>query len=122
MNHINEFWDLDAWKIGNDFVIHIYTISKCFPRDEQFGLTSQIRRSSASITANIAEGFSRFSFKDKNRFYYNARGSLSETQNHLLLAQSIGYINKDDCEKLINIASRIKQIINGLIRSTSKAQ
>lgn len=118
MNSIKDFWDLDAWKKGHSFVVEIYNKSRLFPKEETYGLISQIRRSAASITANIAEGFSRYSFKDKVRFYYQARGSISETQNHLLLANSIGFINKESCQELVIKADEIRKLLNGLIRST----
>lgn len=72
---IKDFTDLEVWKLGHQFVIEIYKITRDFPKSELYGITSQLRRSASSTTSNIAEGFSRFSFKDKMRFYYNARGS-----------------------------------------------
>lgn len=99
-------------------MVCIYNISRSFPKYETYGLTSQIRRSAVSITANIAEGFSRYSFKDKIRFYYNSRGSISETQNHILIARSIKYINGPEAERLLRMADGIRMILNGLIRST----
>ena len=115
---IRSFTDLDTWKKGHQFVLGIYKITKGFPKHEIYGLTSQLRRSAVSITANVAEGFNRFSFKDKNRFYYNARGSISESQNHILIARDIGYIDNSTSQELFTQASNIQQILNGLIRAT----
>jgi four helix bundle protein len=117
---IYDFTDLDAWKYGHEFVIDIYKLTKKFPANETYGIISQIRRSASSITSNIAEGFSRYSFKDKMRFYYNSRGSLSESQNHLLIARDVGYLDKTTTDNFLVKIERIKQILNGLIRSTEK--
>jgi len=70
----------------------IYTATRQFPTEEQFGLTSQLRRAACSITSNIAEGFSHGSYKDKIRFYEMALGSTTEVQNQLLIARDIAYI------------------------------
>lgn len=75
---ISDFYNLDAWKAGHILALGIYDTSKNFPKEEMFGITSQIRRASFSVTANIAEGFARYHFKDKIRFYHNARGSIAE--------------------------------------------
>jgi four helix bundle protein len=80
-NRIKNFYDLDAWKKTHKLVLEIYQITKDFPKDEAYGIIGQLRRAASSITANIAEGFSRYHFKDKIRFYYQARGSIAEVQN-----------------------------------------
>ena len=77
---INNFYDLEAWKISHGLVLEIYKITKSFSKEEMYGITSQIRRAASSITANIAEGFARYHFKDKIRFYYQARASVAEVQ------------------------------------------
>lgn len=113
---IQSFTDLNAWKEGHKLVLNIYQISKHFPREEIFGLTSQIRRASVSITSNIAEGFCRQSYKEKIQFYSIAHGSLTETQNQLLIAKDIGYINLDEFNKNIELAVTVSKLINGLIK------
>ncbi len=70
-----------------------------------------------SIAANIAEGFARFHFKDKSRFYYQARGSLAETQNHILFAKDLALITSEQCAELMAKTDNLAQLINGLIRS-----
>ena len=117
---INDFFDLDAWKKGHELTIEIYKITKSFPKEELYGIISQIRRASSSITANIAEGFARYHFKDKVRFYHQARGSAAEVQNFLLLAKDLGYIDEKSCQKLCEKAKEVMQLINGLIRSIEK--
>jgi four helix bundle protein len=69
MGGIKEFYDLDVWKIGHDLVMDIYRVTTTFPQEEKYGLISQIQRAASSVTANIAEGFSRYHYRDKIRFY-----------------------------------------------------
>lgn len=117
---IRNFYDLEAWRKGHLLALDIYKTTKKFPREEIYGITSQLRRAASSITANIAEGFARYHFKDKAKFYYNARGSIAEVQNFLLLAKDIGYIDLKICKKLGEKANETSKLINGLIRSTKK--
>src|SRR4051812_27040545 len=93
---IQTFKDLDAWKHGHQFVLGIYKVTRSFPREELFGLVSQMRRCAVSITSNIAEGFSRASFKEKSQFYSIAQGSVTELQNQLLISKDIGYITESE--------------------------
>jgi four helix bundle protein len=120
MNEVKNFDDLEAWKNGHELVLDIYNITKDFPKEELYGIVSQLRRAASSITANIAEGFARYHFKDKARFYYQARGSVAEVQNFLLLSKDLGYINEERCASLIEKANQVRQLINGLIRSIEK--
>jgi len=118
MNYkIQCFYDLNAWKLGHDLVLKVYKTTKDFPKEELYGIVSQLRRASSSITANIAEGFARYHFNDKIRFYYQARGSAAEVQNFLLLAKDLNYIDKSLCNDLFEIVKQTMQLINGLIRS-----
>ena len=119
---INSFKDLEAWKMGHNLVLQVYEVTNSFPKEEQFGITSQIKRAVSSITANISEGFDRYHYNDKKRFYYQARGSLGETENFLILAKDLKFINQETCEKISIEAGRIKQLINGLIRSIEDSQ
>lgn len=114
---IKTFEDLEAWQIAHKFVLGIYQITKRFPKDELYGIVSQLRRAVLSITANIAEGFSRYHYNDKIRFYYNARGSVSEVRNGLIVSKDMHYITKEECDTLLADSERVLKIINGLIRS-----
>lgn len=113
---IRSFTDLDTWKEGHRLVIMVYKNSEHFPENEQFGLVSQLRRAVVSITSNIAEGFSRGSYKDKIRFYEIALGSTTEVQNQLLIARDMGYIEALDFKKLANQSVTVHKLINGLIK------
>ena len=117
---VQNFYHLEAWKKGHSLALEIYKITKKFPRDELFGMVSQLRRASSSITANIAEGFARYHFKDKIRFYYQARGSAAEVHNFLLLAHDLGYIDGITLNKLVALCCEIQRLINGMIRSIER--
>lgn len=113
--NIRHFTDLFAWQKNHRVVLEVYRLTKVFPRDEMFGLTSQLRRAASSITANIAEGFGRYTAPDKMRFYVQARGSSTELQNHIILAHDLGYITDDQFNKLkVSIFEGYK-ILCGLI-------
>ena len=118
---IENFTDLEAWIINHEVVILVYKITKNFPKDEKFGLIVQLRRAASSVTANVAEGFGRFHYKDKVKFYYNARGSNSEVQNFLILAKDLGYIKDDNFyNEVMGNVLQGGRLLNGLIRSTEK--
>src|SRR3990167_5977379 len=112
------FTDLNAWKEGHKLAVKIYEITKNFPKDEMFGLTSQMRRCAVSITSNIAEGFSRQSYKEKLQFYSISQGSVTELQNQVLIARDIGYLDNEIHDKLANKLVTLQKILNGLIKKT----
>jgi four helix bundle protein len=124
MNHesgkrsIKSFTDLDTWKEGHKLVITIYRQTKAFPPQEQFGLTSQIRRAAVSVTSNIAEGFSRSSYADKAHFFTMAQGSLTEIQNQLLISRDVGYLPHQDFEILAEQSVIAHKLLTGLLKST----
>lgn len=115
---ITSFTKLDAWKEGHVLVLLIYKESKKFPKEELFGLTSQIRRAGVSITSNIAEGFSRNSWREKMQFYVTARGSLAEVENQLLIARDVQYISSDVFSALANQCVRAGKLLTGLIKKS----
>ena len=103
--------DLEAWKLSMDLVIKIYKITKSFPENEKFALTSQICRAAVSIPSNIAEGCGRGSDKDTLRFLDIALGSSAELETQLLIAQTLEYANVQDI--LIDL-DKINALIYGL--------
>lgn len=115
---IKSFKDLNVWQEGHKLVVMIYTLSKGFPKEEIFGLTSQIRRAAVSITSNIAEGFGRESYKEKAQFYSLAHGSLSELESQLLISLDIGYLSKLEYDKLFDQLSSVHRLLNAFIRTT----
>ncbi len=112
---IKEFTDLKTWQEGHKAVLLIYEMTKKFPRDETFGLTSQIRRAVVSITSNIAEGFGRRGYKEKIQFYYLAQGSMTEVKNQILIAKDVGYISDNDYKKTSLQLDECHRFLQGLI-------
>ena len=117
---IVKFTDLDAWREGHKLVLMIYKITKGFPKEELFSLTTQMRRAAISITSNIAEGFSRNSFKEKLQFYSMAQGSVTELQNQLLISKDVGYLNEKEFNEFIEQVIKVHKIVNGLIKKSKK--
>lgn len=115
---IKSFTDLNAWREAHMFVVLIYKKTKDFPKDEQFGLTNQIRRAAVSITSNIAEGFGRRSSKDRVHFYDMARASLSEVQSQLMVAKDVGYLDEIMFNELANQSVECYKVLTGLINAT----
>ena len=113
---ITSFTDLNAWKEGHKLVLIIYKVSGDFPKEEIFGLISQMRRCAVSITSNIAEGFSRGTNKDKYQFYSMAQGSLTELQNQLLISRDVGYIADTKFQEIAKQTITVNKLINGLKR------
>ena len=117
---IRSFEDLEVWQIAKELVVKVYELTAVFPKDEIFGITSQIKRASLSIPANIAEGFGRFHYLDKAKFYLNARGSLFELKSHLLIAIELKLLNEIITKQLIQDIDRLGVKINNLIGTTRK--
>lgn len=118
LGKIKKFTDLDAWKEGHKLVLSIYLITKEFPKDEIFALISQMRRCVVSVTSNIAEGFSRQSFRENVQFYSISLGSVTELQNQLLMSRDVGYITNNVFQNIAQQSIKVHKIINGLIRSS----
>ena len=114
---INSFRQLYAWQESHKLTLLIYETTKEFPKEEIFGLTSQIRRSASSVGANLAEGFCRVSLKDKAHFYTIAAGSISETENHLELSHDLKYVTTDAYAKLREQIVSVHKLCNALIKS-----
>ncbi len=116
MPTIKSFEELPVWKDARKFANKIYNLTKKFPKEERYGLTSQITRAAVSIGSNIAEGFDRYSKKDFIRFLIIARGSISEIQNNLYIALDLKYINQDDFQEAYALAKELGKQINGFIK------
>lgn len=115
---IESFTDLNVWKEGHKLVIMIYKITKQFPKEETYSLTDQMRRAASSVTANIAEGFGRQTYKEKVQFYYMSKGSLSELKNFILIAKDVDYLSVEQLGQLTEQANIVDQILQGFIRKS----
>lgn len=113
---IEKFTDLVAWKESHKLVLEVYKVTERFPKNEMFGLSNQMRRCSVSIVSNIAEGFSRATFKDKNQFLQMALGSVTELQSQLIISRDLKYINTDEFKKIADKTVLSHKLINGLIK------
>jgi len=116
-NKIKDFTDLVAWQEAQKLLLMVYKVTKKFPKDELFSLTSQIRRAAVSVTSNIAEGFGRSSKKDKIHFYNIAHSSVDEIRSQLFAARDLGYIDEVTHTQVSQQAVKSLKIIIGLIRS-----
>ena len=121
-NTVKSFTDLRVWQEGHQLVLAVYRATKLFLHEEQFGLTSQIRRAAVSITSNIAEGFSRKSQKEKLQFFSTAHGSLTEVQNQILIARDVGYFPSEDFQKLAQQTVSVHKLLNAFISKTKTFQ
>ncbi|MEI6050911.1 MAG: four helix bundle protein [Bacteroidota bacterium] len=111
---------MEVWQTASNLSMNIFALTQALPRSEDYGLTSQIRRSANSIAANIAEGFGRKTSKDKANFYIMSRGSLYETQNHLIYGVKIGYFEKTKVDDIINNYNNLAFDLNKIIKSISQ--
>jgi four helix bundle protein len=110
MTEITSYRDILAWQKSMDLVVGVYQLAKQFPGDEQFGLTSQMRRAAVSIPANIAEGHGRGHRADYLRFLYIARGSLREVETYLQIAVRLAYIEREDARELWSLTQDVSRL------------
>jgi four helix bundle protein len=117
---IKSYRDLIAWQKGIDLCELIYRASSRFPREEMYGLTSQIRRAAVSVPSNIAEGTGRITKGEFIQSVGYARGSLLEVETQLIVAQRLGYMDSSETDELLELTNEIGRITNGLIRSLTR--
>ena len=116
MTNIRSYQDLEVLQMGMDLVEDCYRLTRQFPREEQYGLTSQIRRAAVSIPANIAEGYGRDMTGSFIQFLRVAQGSVRELETHLLLSGRLEIISQDALAKPLGLAERISKMLRSLIR------
>jgi four helix bundle protein len=120
-SEIRSFTDLRVWSEAMDLVEHCYSLSSGFPRDEMYGLTSQLRRAAVSMPANIAEGYGRENTGSYVPFLRIAQGSLRELQTHLLLAQRLKFGIPEQISEALTRCETVGKMLSGLIRSLNKS-
>jgi four helix bundle protein len=111
------FTEMPVWQKTHEMVLNIYKLTASFTKDEVYGLTSQTRGAALSVSGNIAEAFGRFHYLDKNKFYLNARGSLEETKNYLIISQDLGYTKTKALKQLMCDIDAISEELNTLIKT-----
>jgi len=117
---MRDFKNIKAWKHADDLAVAVYSKTKIFPKEEMYGLTSQLRRAAVSVPANIAEGAGRGTLKEYLHFLYIARGSLSETGYLIHLSCKLGYFAKKDYEELTSLVTEVSKTLYGLISAVKK--
>ncbi|MEK6745691.1 MAG: four helix bundle protein [Pseudomonadota bacterium] len=117
---IQSYRELEVWKISMDLADKIYDITETFPKNEMYGLASQIRRAAVSIPSNIAEGSARSGTKELLYFINIARGSLAELETQLILSERRKYIDSDTLEQLISIANSVGKMLTRLYQSLER--
>ena len=120
MGEINSYRDLDVWKQSRQLVKSVYQLSRSFPKEEQFGLTNQLRRAAISVPSNIAEGSGRNHSKDSIQFFFIARGSLYEIETQLIISFDLEYISDSHLKEVLEQVTRCKKLINGFINYFQK--
>lgn len=111
------FYDLDVWRKAIDYADMVYEATNSFPGDERFGLTSQLRRASVSISSNVAEGSGRSTNRDFSRFVEIAYGSTMETVSQFCIAVKRGFVTHEKFEQLTSIADDLARMLSGLRKS-----
>jgi len=114
---VRSYRDLLVWQRGMDLAEEVYRLSRVWPKEELYGLTSQVRRAAGSIPANIAEGYGRQSSASYTHFLNVARGSLKELETHLILAERVGSAKDGSCSDALQQADELGRMLGGLIRS-----
>lgn len=117
---LQSYQDLEVWQKAMTLAEECYRVTTTFPKDELFGMTSQIRRAAASIPANIAEGQGRQHTKEFLNFLSVARGSLKEVETHLMLSQRVGLITRERLEPLLKLTDEISRMMSGLRKTLEK--
>lgn len=117
---MRDYTKIEAWKLADDLTVAVYERTRSFPKEEVYGLTSQLRRASYSVPANIVEGSSRESKKDYLHFLYIARGSLSEAQYFIHLAGRLGYLSSEEVASLHGQTKVTFGCLHGLIKAVEK--
>ncbi len=112
---MRDFRELKVWERAHLLTVEVYRVTEQFPKSEQFGMTSQIRRAAASVPTNIAEGCGRGSRSELVRFCQIAMGSASELEYLLLLANEVGYLSSDDYSKVFPRAIEVKKMLSTFI-------
>jgi len=119
---VPDFTDLETWRLARELRRLVYRLTARFPQEENFGLTTQMRRTANSVTASITEGFGRYSNLENIQFCRQSRGSIYETRDHLTTALDANYISKGEFENADALAVSVIRIVNGYIRSTRNSE
>ena len=115
-----DYIELDVWKHARGLVKSVYLLTKAFPKEELYGLSNQIRRSSVSVPSNIAEGIGRKSNKETIQFLFIAKGSLNEVETQLYLSFDLEYISDEELKEILEKLISCRKLLNGFINYYKK--
>jgi len=115
---VRDFKDPVTWRFARNLRAKVYAICNCFPKEETFALSSQMRPAAISVSANIAEGYVRFSYQENIHYCQQSRGSVYELREHLTSALEAGYITQSEYAEIDRLAVSVTKLINAYIRST----
>ncbi len=121
MTKIKDFRDLDVWKLGKEIVVDVYRASKEFPKEEMYGLVSQLRRAAVSIPSNIAEGFNRQHNKEYRQFLYIALGSCAELETQLEVSCDLGFLTKEVGAPFLEKITHESRMLQNLIKKINES-
>jgi four helix bundle protein len=113
--------DLKVWELGVDLALEVYRLTANFPKSEQYGLTSQLRRAAVSIPSNIAEGHARKTQPEFHRYLHIAKGSLAELETQLIIAKELGFADRDNVTMVLRMAENESRMLSGLMGSVKKS-
>jgi len=119
---VKSYQDLIAWQKGLALVTYVYEVTSSFPRDEMYGLTTQMRRAAVSIPSNIAEGHGRATKGEFLQFLCHARGSLCELQTQLFIARQLGYLASERQQAALSTSDELGRVLNGLIAAIERGR
>ena len=114
---VRSYRDLIAWQKSIDFVTEIYRCTRAFPKEETYGLMSQLRRAAVSVPSNIAEGHARLTTGEFRQFLGHALGSLTEIETQIQIANRLGYVGREDSNRLLEHSIEIGKIVRGILQS-----
>lgn len=114
---VRSYRDLIAWQKSIDLVTAVYRSTRSFPREETYGLVSQLRRAAVSVPSNIAEGHARLTTGEFRQFLGHALGSLMEIETQIVISEGLEYIEKSEAERLLERTAEVGKIIRGLLQS-----
>jgi len=114
---VQDFKDLIVWQRAKELTVMIYKLTKEFPKAEQYGLTSQIRRAAVSIVSNVSEGYARQHTGEFIQFLYIAMSSSAELETQLIIAEELEYLRPEEHDKILSVLKEIQKMLNGLINS-----
>jgi four helix bundle protein len=117
---MQRFTDLEVWKLGHQLTLAVYQLTRKFPKEERYGLTSQLRRASSSVPINIAEGSKRIGNRDYARFLNVSEGSLVETEYELMLARDLGYASSVEIDPVLTTCTLLARKLHALRSKVEK--